>query len=177
MPHVFINNKLVEADKAFVSYEDRGFRFPLPAGNALNVWEALQMAGGPSTTGIPMSVSLTRPATDDHSLQRWSITLGANDRLPANAPFVQPGDIVARVAGKTRALLTAERVALNFLGHLSGVATFTRAYADAIAHTSARICCTRKTTPGLRALAAISGIGEKKPERFGEDILALMRAH
>ncbi len=56
---------------------------------------------------------------------------------------VQPGDIVARVAGKTRALLTAERVALNFLGHLSGVATFTRAYADAIAHTSARICCTR----------------------------------
>ncbi|MBC8051118.1 MAG: carboxylating nicotinate-nucleotide diphosphorylase, partial [Chitinophagales bacterium] len=65
---------------------------------------------------------------------------------------VQPGDIVARVAGKTRALLTAERVALNFLGHLSGIATLTRAYADTIAHTSARICCTRKTTPGLRAL-------------------------
>lgn len=68
--------------------------FPLPAGNALNVWEALQMAGGPSTTGIPMSVSLTRPARDDHNLQRWSITLGAHDQLPANAPFVQPGDIV-----------------------------------------------------------------------------------
>ncbi len=73
------------------------------------------------------------------------------DALLADGDAVPKGAIIARVTGKTRALLTGERVALNFLGHLSGVATATRAYADAIAHTSTRICCTRKTTPGLRA--------------------------
>ncbi|MDX2265250.1 MAG: carboxylating nicotinate-nucleotide diphosphorylase [Hyphomicrobiales bacterium] len=64
---------------------------------------------------------------------------------------VEAGGVIARVSGTARALLTAERVALNFLGHLSGIATATRGYADAIAHTNAHICCTRKTTPGLRA--------------------------
>lgn len=64
---------------------------------------------------------------------------------------VSPGAVAAEVEGHARALLSAERVALNFLGHLSGIATLTRAYADAIAGTGARICCTRKTTPGLRA--------------------------
>ncbi len=73
------------------------------------------------------------------------------DALVADGDTIAKGALIARVSGKTRALLTGERVALNFLGHLSGVATLTRAYADAIAHTTARICCTRKTTPGLRA--------------------------
>lgn len=65
---------------------------------------------------------------------------------------VQGGTILAEIRGEARALLTGERVALNFLGHLSGIATRTRAFADAIAGTNARITCTRKTTPGLRAL-------------------------
>ncbi len=65
---------------------------------------------------------------------------------------VEPGGVVLRVSGSAQSLLTAERTALNFLGHLSGVATETRKLVDAIAHTQARICCTRKTTPGLRAL-------------------------
>ena len=56
------------------------------------------------------------------------------------------------VAGSARAILGAERVALNFLGHLSGVATATAQFARRVAHTRARITCTRKTTPGLRAL-------------------------
>jgi nicotinate-nucleotide pyrophosphorylase (carboxylating) len=56
------------------------------------------------------------------------------------------------VAGKTRALLSAERVALNFLTHLSGIATLTAAYVAAVEGTRARIACTRKTLPGLRAL-------------------------
>ena len=55
------------------------------------------------------------------------------------------------VKGNARALLTAERVALNFLGHLSGIATLTAAYVAAVEGTKARITCTRKTTPGLRA--------------------------
>lgn len=65
---------------------------------------------------------------------------------------VKAKDAVAKISGNARALLTAERVALNYLGRLSGIATLTRAYADAIAGTKARIADTRKTTPGLRAL-------------------------
>jgi nicotinate-nucleotide pyrophosphorylase (carboxylating) len=58
--------------------------------------------------------------------------------------------VLARVAGNARALLSAERVALNFLGRMSGIATLTRAYVDAIAGTKATIVDTRKTTPNLR---------------------------
>lgn len=67
--------------------------------------------------------------------------------------LVAPGDVVAEVRGALASLLTAERTALNFLGHLSGIATLTRAYVDAAAAGGpARIWDTRKTTPGLRAL-------------------------
>jgi len=64
---------------------------------------------------------------------------------------VQPGDIIAAIEGDARAIVTAERVALNFLGHLSGIATATSHIVEAVTGTKARICCTRKTTPGLRA--------------------------
>lgn len=75
---------------------------------------------------------------------------------------------IALVAGNARALLTAERVALNFLGHMSGIATLTRSYVDKTSGTRARIIDTRKTTPGLRAfekLAVRSGGGLN--HRFG----------
>jgi len=65
---------------------------------------------------------------------------------------VEVGAIIARVSGDARALLTAERTALNFLGHMSGIATLTARYVEAVAGTGARIIDTRKTTPGLRAL-------------------------
>jgi len=65
---------------------------------------------------------------------------------------VAAGTVVLSAAGATRALLTAERTALNLLCHLSGVATLTRRWVDAVAGTQARIRDTRKTTPGLRAL-------------------------
>lgn len=71
-----------------------------------------------------------------------------------------PGDVVAVVEGPARSVLRAERVAVNFLGHLSGVATLTRAFVDAAR--PARVLTTRKTTPGLRALereAAAAGGG------------------
>ncbi len=61
-------------------------------------------------------------------------------------------DVVLRVEGPSRGILTAERVALNFLGRMSGVSTETARLVDAVAGTRARIVCTRKTTPGLRAL-------------------------
>ncbi len=89
---------------------------------------------------------------------------------------VEPGTVVATVAGPARALLTGERVALNFLGHLSGVATGTATIADAIAHTRARVCDTRKTIPGLRALQkyAVSAGGGTN-HRFGLDDAVLIK--
>jgi nicotinate-nucleotide pyrophosphorylase (carboxylating) len=72
--------------------------------------------------------------------------------LVADGSRVRPGDVLATVRGPMRDLLTAERTALNLLGHLSGVATATRAWVDAVAGTGAVIRDTRKTMPGLRAL-------------------------
>src|SRR5207247_4268601 len=75
---------------------------------------------------------------------------------------LERGGVVAEVAGRTRAVLGAERTALNFLQRLSGVATLTRQFVDAVAGTRARICDTRKTAPGWRALdklAVVAGGG------------------
>ncbi|HEX2271946.1 MAG TPA: carboxylating nicotinate-nucleotide diphosphorylase [Pyrinomonadaceae bacterium] len=65
---------------------------------------------------------------------------------------VNKGDVLADVTGAARALLTGERTALNFLGRMSGIATLTRQFVDAVAGTNATILDTRKTAPGLRAL-------------------------
>ena len=65
---------------------------------------------------------------------------------------VVPGDTVLEIAGRTRTILTGERVALNFIQRLSGVATVTRRFVEAVAGTGAQILDTRKTTPGLRTL-------------------------
>ena len=89
---------------------------------------------------------------------------------------VTPGDVIGTISGPARGILTAERVALNFLGHLSGVATATAQIADAIAHTSTRVCCTRKTTPGLRVVekhAVLAGGGIN--HRFGLDDAVLIK--
>jgi nicotinate-nucleotide pyrophosphorylase (carboxylating) len=74
------------------------------------------------------------------------------ERSVEDGARVEAGEAIALIAGKTRALLSAERVALNFLGRLSGVATLTARYVAAVKGTKASIVCTRKTTPGLRAL-------------------------
>ena len=71
--------------------------------------------------------------------------------VAADGDAVLPGAVIATVSGPARAILTGERVALNFMGRMSGIATLTRAYVDAVAGTRAAIVDTRKTTPGLRA--------------------------
>lgn len=76
----------------------------------------------------------------------------AMKRHVQDAAAVAPGEIIATIKGPSRGLLTAERAALNFLGHLSGIASVTAKIAAAIAGTKASVACTRKTTPGLRAL-------------------------
>ena len=88
--------------------------------------------------------------------------------LVSDGEVVKQGAKIAKIAGKTRAILTAERTALNFLGHLSGVATLTSRFVEAVAGTGARIACTRKTTPGLRALEKYAiRMGGGVNHRFG----------
>jgi nicotinate-nucleotide pyrophosphorylase (carboxylating) len=88
----------------------------------------------------------------------------------------EPGLPLVRLAGPARAILAGERTALNLLGHLSGIATLTRQYVAAVAGTRARVVCTRKTTPGLRALekhAVRCGGGAN--HRFGLDDAVLIK--
>lgn len=77
---------------------------------------------------------------------------------------------IATVTGPTIAILEAERTTLNFLSHLSGVATLTRSYVDLLEDTGTMVCCTRKTTPGLRALEKYAvSCGGGANHRFGLD--------
>lgn len=83
---------------------------------------------------------------------------------------------VARISGDARAILIAERVALNYITRLSGTATLTARYVALVAHTNAKICCTRKTTPGLRALEKYAvRCGGAMNHRFGLDDAMLIK--
>ena len=96
--------------------------------------------------------------------------------LAKDGDSVTRGGRLARVQANARALLAAERTALNLLGRLSGVATLTRAYVDAIDGTRARIVDTRKTTPGLRALEKYAvRCGGGVNHRFGLDDAILIK--
>jgi nicotinate-nucleotide pyrophosphorylase (carboxylating) len=89
---------------------------------------------------------------------------------------LKPGDTIATVSGSARAILTAERTALNFMSHLSGVASATRGIADAIAGTKAQVCCTRKTMPSLRAAQKYAvRVGGGSNHRFGLDDAVLIK--
>jgi nicotinate-nucleotide pyrophosphorylase (carboxylating) len=88
----------------------------------------------------------------------------------ADGERVEAGQTVADIEGNARAILTAERTALNLLGHLSGIATATRTFVELVAGTGARIADTRKTTPGLRALEKYAvRCGGGANHRFGLD--------
>jgi nicotinate-nucleotide pyrophosphorylase (carboxylating) len=82
------------------------------------------------------------------------------ETLLQDGAVVQPGQVLAHISGSARSVLSAERVALNFLGHLSGIATLTAQCVQALEGTEVRILDTRKTTPGLRGL-------EKEAVRLG----------
>lgn len=77
-----------------------------------------------------------------------------------DADKLSPGDLIATMKGDARAILMAERTMLNFIGRLSGIATLTAAFVERVTHTEATIVCTRKTTPGHRAV-------EKRAVRCG----------
>ncbi|HET7274764.1 MAG TPA: carboxylating nicotinate-nucleotide diphosphorylase [Longimicrobiaceae bacterium] len=92
---------------------------------------------------------------------------------------VRPGDVALAITGSARSILSAERVMLNFLQRLSGIATLTNAYVRAVQGTSARILDTRKTTPGMRTMekaAVVAGGGEN--HRFGlHDMILIKENH
>jgi nicotinate-nucleotide pyrophosphorylase (carboxylating) len=92
--------------------------------------------------GLPIAEAFFRALDPDVAIER----------LIEDGDAVAAGTDLLRIAGKARALLTAERSALNIVQHLSGIATLTRAYVEAIAGTGAILLDTRKTIPGLRAL-------------------------
>ncbi|MBS3019258.1 putative nicotinate-nucleotide pyrophosphorylase [carboxylating] [Comamonas sp. PE63] len=94
----------------------------------------------------------------------------------ADGTLLQPGMEIARIRGKSRAMLTAERTALNYLCHLSGVATATHSIARAIEPFGTRVTCTRKTMPGLRALQKYAvRVGGGSNHRFGLDDAVLIK--
>ncbi|AKQ61770.1 carboxylating nicotinate-nucleotide diphosphorylase [Bordetella hinzii] len=96
--------------------------------------------------------------------------------LLADGARLEPGSEIARIEGPARGMLTAERTALNFLGHLSGVATATASIADAIAHTRCKVTCTRKTMPGLRAVQKYAvRVGGGSNHRHGLDDAVLIK--
>jgi nicotinate-nucleotide pyrophosphorylase (carboxylating) len=89
---------------------------------------------------------------------------------------LEAADSIAEIEGRARAVLSSERVALNFVGHLSGIATLTAAYVAKVAHTKAKIADTRKTTPGLRALDKYAvRCGGGVNHRFGLDDAVLIK--
>ncbi len=96
--------------------------------------------------------------------------------LAVDGHVVPAGTALARVSGNARAILTAERTALNLLGRMCGIATLTQDYVDAVAGTKARITDTRKTTPGLRALEKYAvRCGGGVNHRFGLDDAILIK--
>ena len=116
--------------------------------------------------GLPLVETAFRtidPSTKIEGFARDAMTVSAKTPLMA-------------VAGEARAILAAERVALNFIGHLSGIASVTAEFVRRVAHTRARVCCTRKTTPGLRALEKYAvRCGGGFNHRFGLDDAILIK--
>jgi nicotinate-nucleotide pyrophosphorylase (carboxylating) len=117
-------------------------------------------------SGLPLAAAVFERLDPD-------IEIKANARDGASVSARTP---LLRVAGNARAILAAERTALNFLGHLSGVATATHEFVRRLAGTRLRICCTRKTTPGLRALEKYAvRCGGGFNHRFGLDDAMLIK--
>lgn len=98
------------------------------------------------------------------------------DAFAEDGETVPAGTALAKLSGSARAILAAERVALNFLGHLSGIASATSAFVQAASGTGAKITCTRKTTPGLRVLEKYAvRCGGGSNHRFGLDDAILIK--
>ena len=114
----------------------------------------------------------------DFALTAWRLidpAIDAHVERP-DGSRIERGAIIATLRGPARGMLTAERVALNFLCHLSGIASATASIVDAISGHRARVCCTRKTMPGLRAAQKYAlRVGGGSNHRFGLDDAVLIK--
>jgi len=136
----------------------------IPEGTRARAIVVAREAG--SISGLPF-VDLTFRKLDP------AVTITAHCR---DGAAVAARTALMTIEGDARAVLAAERTALNFLGHLSGIATETASFVQRVAHTSARVCCTRKTTPGLRALQKYAvRCGGGFNHRFGLDDAILIK--
>ncbi|HLY07236.1 MAG TPA: carboxylating nicotinate-nucleotide diphosphorylase [Rhizomicrobium sp.] len=129
--------------------------------------EARIVARAPGTLSGLVCAAVALRLVDESA----AITCGALD-----GENVGCGTSIATIQARARALLSTERVSLNFIGRLSGVATATRALVDAVAGTTTRVVCTRKTTPGLRMLEKYAvRCGGGLNHRFGLDDAVLIK--
>jgi nicotinate-nucleotide pyrophosphorylase (carboxylating) len=152
--------------------EDRGAgdwttRWTVPARTRVNGRITAKAEGVIAGIGVMAAVFLRLDPRIDYDVK-------AND-----GDRVKPGDVVCTLRGPGRAMLTGERTALNFLQRLSGIATLTRRYVDAIEGTGAKILDTRKTTPGWRALekAAVRAGGGVNHRAGLYDMLLIKENH
>ena len=123
----------------------------------------VRRASSPASTSPRLSFELIDPTIELHVAKPDGAKIG-------------PGETIATVHGPARGILTAERTALNFLCHLSGIATATAAAVAAVAGSKAQIVCTRKTTPGLRAVEKYAvRMGGGTNHRFGLDDAVLIK--
>ena len=150
--------------------EDLGRAGDLTAQACIDADARLDATFGVRRQGVVAGLACARPAV---------LAMDPSARfetLIADGAAVTPGAVLAKVSANARALLSAERTALNLLGRLSGVATLTAAYVDAVEGTGARIVDTRKTTPGLRALEKYAvRCGGGVNHRFGLDDAILIK--
>ncbi len=136
----------------------------IPAGTQASALMVPRKAG--TMSGIPVAEAAFR--LFDPSLKI--------ERLVEDGTAVAARTPVLRISGNARSILTAERVALNYVCRMSGIATLTASYVALVAHTQANICCTRKTTPGLRAFEKYAvRCGGAMNHRFGLDDAFLIK--
>jgi nicotinate-nucleotide pyrophosphorylase (carboxylating) len=127
--------------------EDLAFGPDVTTDSTVAVWTQATGAIVPRSPGMLAGIPVAAAVFDLVGRGEVEVALHAADGTAA-----RPGEAVLTVAGPARVLLTAERTALNLICHLSGIATLTRHWVDAVSGTAASIRDTRKTTPGLRAL-------------------------
>jgi nicotinate-nucleotide pyrophosphorylase (carboxylating) len=169
-PNAFLSPLAIDEAVARALSEDLGragdvtSTATIPEGTRGRAVMAAREAG--TVAGLPVAAAVFRkldPAVDISGHVRDGAAVAAKTTLMT-------------VAGDARALLAAERTALNFVGHLSGIATAAAEFVRLVAHTRARVCCTRKTTPGLRALQKYAvRCGGGFNHRFGLDDAILIK--
>ena len=121
-------------------------------------------------SGLPLAESAFR------QIGRWHGEVVTFSEEVEDGAEVQKGDVVARIFGPARLVLSAERIALNFMGRMSGIATATNRFVKLTEGTKAKVTCTRKTTPGLRAFEKYAvKCGGGSNHRFGLDDAILIK--